>query len=277
MNNFRLLHSLPSEWFEYKNNKWYAKTHLGNSADEKELQHLKKYDRADLIHFSLINDEFIPISIYDEHQNGVAVMKEFYSKLGINYLDYYPVFLNGINYPCTPDDVTKLKNIFQRLKQNEYNLTNTFVYIGYLTNDLTIEKITVEDFLNNNFKTEVIKKPLTKVGEEIIRAFEQFRDCFNVRKYGKYSCSLLRDKINLLYKLLKKHNLTNQNEYDNVIEKIDLYDDDEINEQQLMEALFSFNGFRNIIHNRIREKIDDNDFIKLVGNPEMLNNIMECM
>lgn len=277
MNNFHLLHSLPSEWFEYKNNKWYAKTHLGNSADEKELQHLKKYDIADLIHFSLINDEFIPISVYDEHQNGVAVMKEFYSKLGVNYLDYYPVFLNGINYPCTPDDVIKLKNIFQRLKQNEYDLTNTFVYIGYLTNDLTIEKITVEDFLLDNYKTEIIKKPLTKVGEDIIRVFEQFRDCFNIRNFGKYSATNLKEKIKNIHNLLKKYDLTNKNEYDLINEKIDLYDNDMINEQNLMEALFGFNGYRNIIHNRIREKIDNEQFIKLVGNPEMLNNIMECM
>lgn len=277
MNTFQLLHTLPPEWFEYKNNKWYAKTHLGNSADKNELQHLQTYDKVDLIQFSLINNEFIPISVYDEHQNGIAVMKEFYSNLGINYLEYYPIFLNGINYPCTFDDIEKLKNIFQRLKQNDYDLSNTFVYIGYLTNDLSIEKITIDDFLNNNFKTEVIKKPLTPVGENIIRAFEQFRDCFNIRTYGKYSCSLLGTKINELYKLLKKYNLTNKCEYNNILDKIELYDLDKISEQQLMEALFGFNGFRNVIHNRIREKIEDEEFIKLVGNPEMLNNIMECM
>lgn len=277
MNNFVIPHILPPDWFKQKNNQWFVKTHLGNSADTNELKQISNLDKSDLIHFSLIADEFIPISIYDEHQNGVAVMKEFYSRYGINYTDFYPIFLDGINYPCTSDDVKKLKNVLQRLKDNEYDLSQTFVYIGYLTNDLSIEKITVDDFLNGNFKTEIIKKPLTKVGENFIRAFEDFRDCFNIRYHGKYSSSLLRKKIKNLYTLLIHYNLTNAKEYHNILEVVTLYEDDNIEEQQLMEQLFGFNGFRNNIHNRIRERLEDEDFIKLIGNPEMLNNIMECM
>ena len=76
---------------------------------------------------------------------------------------------------------------------------------------------------------------------------------------------------------MKKYGFSNNEEYEDICNVIDLYYEDVISEEEFETKLFGFDGYRNVIHNRIRNKIDDEEFEKLVGNPIMLNNIMDCM
>lgn len=279
MNEFHILQSLPPEWFEYKENKWYAKTQVANSTSEEERKYLDKNEliECDIIMVSLLSNDIIPINIYDEHQNGKAVVKSFYSKYNVCVDDYFPIILQGLNTPCTQDDVNKMKIIFNKLLDSNIDISETEVYIGYLTKKYEKAEISIQNFLDDNYGSEIIQQPLTEIGLQFVEVFETFRDSFNKRINDKFPKQKLKTNLKKLYKLMKKYGFSNDQEYENICNVVDLYYENEITEEEFESKLFAFDGYRNTIHNRIRNKIDDEEFKELVGNPIMLNNIMDCM
>ena len=105
----------------------------------------------------------------------------------------------------------------------------------------------------------------------------KFRDIFSKKLHRKYDADKMKTQLKAICRLIKPLGLVSEAETNKALDIIDLYDADKINEQKLEEYLFNFNGFRNIVHNRIREKIDDKEFIEKVGNPTLLSNLLSAM
>lgn len=287
MKQFHIPEALPQEWFQKNNDGWFATTHLGNTVGTNFLDRLHyvrdkhnnrpTFRKADIFLVSPQNDTFIPVSSYDEHEDGRPLLREVYKNFGINPAEYLVYRPYGLNIPLTKEDNDKLYGLFKKLKEYGYDISKSMVYTGYLANNVQNPKIKAEEFLAGNYNTDVIDIPLTHLGEEIKACFEQFRDIFAKQVCGKYSTRKMKEIVGRLYFLVKEYDLIKEEEYKTFIYKIDMYKCDELSDEDLEKYLFGYNGFRNIIHNRIRSKINDQKFIELVGNPTMLNNIISAM
>jgi len=287
MNEFHIPEKIPSIWFKKEGEKWYAHTHLGNTVgnnfiERKRFLKDKKqnaliFKESNIYLVSSKNNTFIPVSMYDEHEDGKPLLKEVYKKYGINPKDYIIYRPEGLNVPLTKNDNKQLTELLIKLQKYGYDISKTRIYTGYLSRNVKNPKITATEYINGQYNTDVVDVPLTNYGETLKDLFEKFRDIFAKQICGKYDTSKMKEIIRRLYFLIKGYGLLNEKEYKNILCDIDLYEIDILSEQELENKLFGYNGFRNLIHNRIRQYLDDEKFIKLVGNPSMLNNIISAM
>ena len=287
MKSYHVPTTTPKDWFKKINDVWYAKTHLGNTVGTNFIERLH-YERAKRKHepiyrkaeVFLVSPElkiFIPVSNYDEHEDGKPLLTEIYKQYDINPLLFTVYRPYGINAPITQDDNKKLFNVINSLNSEGYDLSQCTVYTGYLAENVYSPKISAMEYLEGNYKRDVVDIPLTEYGEKVKESFEKFRDIFSKKLHRKYDADKMKTQLKAICRLIKPLGLVSEAEINKALDIIDLYDADKISEQKLEEYLFNFNGFRNIIHNRIREKIDDKEFIEKVGNPTLLSNLLSAM
>ena len=235
------------------------------------------YKPSDIYLVSAKNNTFIPVSKYDEHEDGKPLLKEVYQKYGINPNDYIIYRPEGLNIPLTKRDNKQLTELLLKLQKYGYDISKTKIYTGYLSNNVKNPKISALEYIKGEYNTDVVDIPLTRYGEQLKNLFEKFRDIFAKQICGKYDTAKMKEIIRRLYFLIRDYGLLREKEYKEILADIDLYEIDIMSEQELENKLFGYNGFRNLIHNRIRQYLDDDKFIKLVGNPSMLNNIISAM
>lgn len=287
MKSFHLPTTTPKNWFKKINNVWYAKTHLGNTVGTNFIERLhyekaKKrqepiYRKAEVFLVSPELKIFIPVSNYDEHEDGKPLLTEIYKQYDINPLLFTVYRPCGINAPVTKEDSNKLFNVITTLKDDGYDLSKCTVYTGYLAENVLSPKITAIEYLEGKYKRDVVDIPLTEYGEKIKESFEKFRDIFSKKHRGRYNSEKMKTQLKNIYELLYPIGLIKEKEYFAALDIMDLYQDGEINDQKLEEHLFGFNGFRNTIHNRIRKNKENPEFIKKVGNPVLLSNLLSAM
>lgn len=283
---FHIPSCLPQDWFVKTDGVWYAKTHLGNtigtkfidrlSYSRKQRKNIPVFRKSDIYLVNIKDNTFIPVSGYDEHEDGKPLLKYVYKQFGLKPSNYTVFRPTGLNITITPDDNAKLYNLLCKLKKTGYDISKTNVYIGYLGNN-SETKISAEEFLSGDYNQDVVSIPMTKLGEDIKQCFEDFRDIFSKQICGKYNSHKMKDVVRRLYFLVKKYNLIKDSEYDLFVENVDKYENDLMSEKDFEQYLFGYNGFRNTIHNRIRDRLEDKDFIEIIGNPVMLNNIISAM
>lgn len=284
MKSFHLPTTTPQDWFKKINTDWHAKTHFGNTVGENFLERLHYarkikrnepvYKKAEVFLVSPELKTFIPVSCYDEHEDGKPLIKEIYHLNPDLFTSYRPY---GLNTPITQEDNKKLYKTIKTLKEDGYDISGCKVYVGYLSDNVNKPKITAEEYLQGKYNTDIIQIPLTQYGDDIKTQFELFRDIFSTQKFGKFNVEKMKYVLKSIFYLLNKQNMFKKKEYEFILDKINQYDENKISDQELENILFGYNGFRNTIHNRIRNRIEDQQFIDLVGNPKLLNNLLSAM
>ena len=272
MNGFTLPADVPQESFIKHGNKWYARIVYGNTIPPnigKTTLNDKEYYPCDIWLVNVRLNEIIPVCIYDEHQNGIPVL-DYYGK---NRDDFYPIIIDGIQHPISYSEAKKLENILVRMVLSDYDISNMKVFLGYFDNP-NIDMISATDFINHTFDITVSDNKLTEYGMKIYESLKQIRDC---RNDGVYHGRQIRKSFEQFCKVLIPYGYATKDDLEDVKDITHQYIYNDINQSELEERLFGFNGVKNRIHNRIRMVMNTDNFKKLTGNPMIINNYMELM
>ena len=270
MFNFTLPDDIPQENFKYENGIWYARTVYGNTyCNGSPNDVIGGLNKADIILVSLTKNEFIPVSVYDEHQNGLPII-DFYKKERNNF---FPVILHGIQHPIDYVEAKKLENCLIRLHNSGLDISDMSVFMAYLFAPNT-ETISALDYINHTYDIKLAEEKLSDYGLKIFDALIQIRDCRNT---GVYHGRQLKKAFLKFCQLLSPYDLVLVSDIDDIKDITASYIYGDINQDELEYKLFGYYGVKNKIHNRIREVLNDKWFKDLVGNPKTINNYMEIM
>lgn len=250
--------------------KWKAKILIGNSMEEGKK--VGDWDNVGYIMISLKDNTIIPIARSDEHRRGYELLSDYYH---LSSSDYYSLWVYGKNYPYNLEDLKNLEIALQ--KAQSYGLvfedTNPIISFYYLKNyypenypENYPDDISAKDYFANAYNE---RKPadISEKGKEFVQAFELIASCFEEPTLNKRK---LKNQIKNLYKVGSSIGLNSNYaqpfispiEYEEMLELVDFEDDDE----KLWDAFFSFNGWRNKFHQRLRRNINNIKLNNQLGN-----------
>ena len=198
-------------------------------------------------------------------------------------LRYYSLWVYGKNYPYDLEDLKQLEVALQ--KAQTYGLVfednNPIINFYYLKNrypeiypENYPENISAKDYFEKYYK-ENKSLEISEKGKELVKAFELIASCFEEPTLQKRK---LKKQIKNLYKVGNSIGLNSNYaqpfispiEYEEMIELVDFEDD----EEKLWDAFFSFNGWRNKFHQRLRKNINNNKLIEQLGSVEEVIQLM---
>jgi hypothetical protein len=281
----------------YKN--WKVKVLLANSAGEG----VKKgqWESPRYVMISLDSNNIIPIAISDEHQTGYDLLYEYYYKKKlIKQENYISIDGNGTTFLYgRPGDIDNLKNDAEKVeafkKWLSYGGENQPVKAGYggYIGDM-------EDVIERKGNIEVIKGKLSKPGQKIINILEKLAKEYakflsmekkfyepsdeDVENFNNDTYELIKDirKPNGPYDGLmsygKEKKFLTLNKVEQMLKKIPFLQKEHNYYHGFADLLFTFNGVKNLIHNRLRvmskmDKIpdygDDSKYVALFGDVEL--------
>jgi hypothetical protein len=282
----------------YKN--WKVKVLLANSAGDE----VKKgdWESPRYVMISLDSNNIIPIAISDEHQTGYDLLYEYYYKKKlIKQENYVSIDGNGTTYLYgRPGDTNNLKNDAKKIeafkKWLSYGGENQPVksgsgggYIGDM-----------EDIIERNGNIEIIKGKLAKPGQRIIDTIEKLAKEYNrflsiekkyrepnesdIQNFISETLSFIKDIDNSAsgpyYGLMgfgRDKNFLTVDKVDKLIKILEIAIK-ENNYHKAADTLFTFNGIKNLIHNKLRfinktKKIssygDESKYLALFGDVEL--------
>lgn len=251
-------------------NKWKAKILLGNSMNEDKK--VGDWDDVGYIMISLKDNTIIPIARSDEHRRGYELLYEYYH---LSSKDYYSLWVYGKNYPYDLEDLKNLEIALQKAQSYGLVFGEEYPSISfyYLKNSYPKnypenfpEVISAKDYFDNCYNE---RKPedISEKGKELVQAFELISNCFEEPTLQKRK---LKKQIKNLYKVGSSIGLNSNYaqpfitpiEYEEMLELVDFEDD----EEKLWDAFFSFNGWRNKFHQRLRRNINNIKLNNQLGN-----------
>lgn len=264
LEKFQLPHGIPSaNMFMITDNigdvdEWRAKVILGNSM----RSGMKKgmADEVGYVMVSIRDNTIVPIARSDEHQTGYELMYGFYQKkYGINPRDYISIFASGNNY-ASEDGVKDYIEAYRRfLSYGGKDLPVS------LAGDYSVPTQLMSSVVRTGKFEKTKKGQLAPIGKIIVQVFENCAKALD-RARGKMSSASERafyDSVRVVYSTLKTYvvetfafTVLESNFLDkwwkNVEDAIIAEDIDSVE-----EAMFSFGGIKNTLHNNLRKALSD--------------------
>lgn len=290
MSSFKLNSKLNLKNYKNINNiadikDWEAKILTGNSmSDDKKIG---QWEEVGYVWISLVDNTIIPLARSDEHHQGYDAIQE----MGINANDYYPVFLGGDfypdgknnQYPYNQEDARNLKIALLKLQYFGRDLSTIDVNMHYILNDWKSKPIKASEFVEGKYGKEKYEEAkLTPLGEKLVKTLEKLSLTYTYIIEHQTSSNRLFDVVNDLYELCEDikldsgDKLFNSIMLDNIYNAMGDYDSGK-GSKQLETVLFSFGGIRNIIHQALRKRVNEENLNKQLGNVQQIVDLIAAI
>jgi hypothetical protein len=280
----------PGSLADAKN--WKAYVHAANSGGT-----VGEWDKVGYIMFHTTEDVIVPIARSDEHHQGYDLIDSLKRKKMIPRGDYIPLWIYHSGSYLRLKELEEVKPVLKKWmeKGGQDGLINIsssgYQKTSVLVSDIVSGKVSAESL---SFSIE--NNEVSQLAISLVRALESTATAnSNIVREGGYDLAKKRDQKSLCdgalqtarlggfltEALLKKDSEKLRGPLAELITTSENLNDDpsEENRIKLEQALFSFNGFKNVLHNIAREivalvekngsgySVRVDEFSKVVGNP----------
>jgi hypothetical protein len=245
---------------------WKAKTLVANNGGKK-----GEFEDVGYIWFNEMNKTFLPISRNDEHRLGGEMMYD----MKYTRKDYYPLWLLGNNYVYNKSDEDKF------LKVGKSLMADGWKPHGNISKSGSQIEVPITQFLKTG-KIEFQKGILTEKGQQLIDYLTELTKLdTKILKGGSASRMAEKNISKYITKVIEMLNWftsvdarPNYLLFTHDLEDIVKYDLEQLNKmnnswsdfEKASKMIFSFHGFKNRIHEIIKETIKNdggiNHYIK---------------
>ena len=232
---------------------WKVKIILNNSVsfDENDKK-LKKgdMDSVGYVMIGLKTGTLIPIARADEHHKGYDLIYHLVNKGYIPDDSYYAIF-SSHTY-VNSNDTEALLALKTWRKLGGQNLI-----IKSETNDINFQ-MSIDDYIKKEGKIEINKGELFPLGAELIKKLKTVSSlCIESRKDSRKEKRLYAEVLSLYNFYLQKIEV-HYSENDEILKNIYLAESigGEEGIKKIEQYIFGFEGFKNKIHNNVREAIN---------------------
>lgn len=231
--------------------RWKAKVISANSASDGVK--IGDWEEVGYIMISLTNNWIVPIARSDEHNTGYDVLYD----LGLNDMErkYLPLFEGGGNYIYHASDMAKYA-----IACSKWIAWGGKDFILTGTNELTgIAMYASQVAKKKTFSVEVTE--IAPIGNQIIAAMDKLATAFRAAgddpQRGKRMFAMV-DKFLKPFGNMSARTMVgiDRADFEAIIAKTNQAKAD-ADIQSLEEAIFGFAGFKNLMHQRVREVIKD--------------------
>lgn len=274
---------------KYNPNRYTDEYRKGKTAEE-----LKKQEsKIRYIMISLDSNHIIPITIYDEHHTGYDVLYDYYYKKHKvkeeNYISICSYDNDYVYYPQNNQRKDYEDSIKAYKKFIEYGGNpNMLIYISDYTGQNNSTIMTVDEFTKyeGELKNAINSRQISYNGKYFISKLEELYDLFSLyhsdftkqsnEKYKERLFDKCKDFLNIIFFRIDRSSNNIKEMIKNASDK--MYKVTQLNNESLKileEALFSFDGIKNIIHTQLKQKNKDleNIFFNLDIALRMFNDI----
>ena len=265
---------------------WKARIISGNSMSDGKKK--GQWEEVGYVWISLVDNTMIPLARSDEHHQGYDCIVE---DLHINASDYYPVFLGGDfygdkennQYPYNEKEAKELKVVLLKLQYFGRDLNNININLHYILHDYNAKPIKASKFVEGKYGQEKYEDAeLTPLGEKLVNTLEKLSQTYQYTIEHQTTSDRLYVVVNNLHTICDNIELGGGDKLftipmlDDIYEALEDYDSGK-GSRHLESVLFYFGGIRNIIHNALRKRQDDDSLNKQLGNVskivEMISSI----
>lgn len=239
---------------------WKAKTLVANNGGNK-----GEFEDVGYIWFNELNKTFLPISRNDEHRLGSEMMYDMH----YTRKDYYPLWLLGNNYVYDKSDEDKFLKVGKALAADGWKPHGNISKMGSqieipITQFLKTGKIEFQKGkLTEKGQTLIdYLTELTKLDTKILKGGSEHRMAEkNISKYITKAIKMLEWFTSVEARpnyLLYKHDLEDIVKYD--LEQLGKMNDSWIDFQKTSFMIFRFGGFKNRVHEIIKDAVGKDDW-----------------
>jgi len=288
---FTLLEEVDSKNFKITDSlkdieKWKAKVIEGNQGNKRK----GSFDSVVYVMISLKDNTIVPIADSDGHKTGYDVM--YTHGIADPYDNYYPISPSSDNHPIT-SSLDKFKLALNKAKDYGLDLDKTTIYMrnispiydtimGELPEGQGLNfwgehyedaYITARSFLDGDYGNSIkLGRLFTPLTGELLTAFETLSETFESESEKPRPSALrLKNAVKYLYKIGNKIKLgsdvfISKEMYDSMVDSIADFKNEAISFADLEHKFFGFNGFRNILHKKLKDNIKSKKLIEQIGN-----------